>query len=106
MISKETFVGTMASLHNLDKKMSAVDEAFRELNRDFCGFFVPQVFDIVIELLEEAMNDNEEWINYFAFECNWLDNLHHGDIVINGECPDIKTWEDVYDFIVKMNYEE
>ena len=77
----------------------------RKLNRDFCGFFVPQVFDITIALLEEAMHDEEQWISYFAFECDWLNNYHHGDIEVDGESIDIEGWADVYDLIMRTNHE-
>ena len=104
MISKEIFVKTIEELYDLEKKMDAVDEAMRNINRE-CGFFVPQTLDIIIDLLEEVMEDKDEWISYFIIECDFLDDFHYGDIIINGESIDIKNWEDVYDFIVGMNHE-
>lgn len=105
MISKETFVKTMESLHELDKKMSAVDDVMKDINRDFCGFFIPQALDIPIELLEEAMKDDNGWICYFAFECYWLEDFHDDGIIVDGESVNIENWEDVYDLIMRMNHE-
>ena len=55
MITKETFVDSMNKLQKLDEKMNAVDDALKDLSPDFGGFYVPDFFDIVIEILQEVM---------------------------------------------------
>ena len=100
MISKETFVKMMLDLQNLDAKMDAVDTALKNLNSDFCGFYITSVFEITLDLLTEAMNDTDEWIYYFVYERNWLQNFELGDVIINGNHINIRNWEDVYDLIV------
>lgn len=77
MISKEAFINTMKHLENLDTKMARVDSALKDLCKDFCGFYITDIFDIVINLLEEVFHDQEEWIGYFVFEEDWL----HGFIM-------------------------
>jgi len=103
MISKETFVKAINSLQELDRKMSAVDDALKCLNNDFCGFYITEPFDIVINLLEEDLNDSDGWVSYFAFERDWLEDLEFGDIIVDGIPVVINTWEDVYDFITREN---
>lgn len=101
MISKENFVETMEQLEALDEKMDAVDSAFKELNGDFCGFYVTDVFDIAVSLLEEMFNDKENgWLSYFVWERDWLHNFKLGDITVCDEPVEINGWEDVYDFLV------
>ena len=101
MISKECFVETIEKLEALDKKMDAVDAAMKELNSDFCGFYVTDIFDITINLLEEIFDDYENgWLSYFIFERNWLHDFELGNITINDEPIEINGWEEVYDFIV------
>ena len=97
MISKETFVKTINDLKSLDARMDAVDRAFKNLNSDFCGFYVTEVFDIVLDLLAEAMDDEEGWISYFV----WLKDFNIGDVEVHGVPVVINSWEDVYDFIVE-----
>lgn len=97
MISKETFVKTINDLKSLDDRMDAVDRAFKNLNPDFCGFYVTEVFDIVLDLLAEAMDDEEGWISYFV----WLKDFNIGDVEVHGVPVVINSWEDVYDFIVE-----
>lgn len=50
-----------------------------------------------IEILERAMDDTDEWIEYYIYDCNWgeVDN----DIRINGEPVAFKTYEDLYELI-------
>lgn len=101
MISKETFVSTMERLQNLDKKMDAVDKAFKALDSDFCSFYITSIFDTTFDLLKEAMNDKDDWIGYFVYERDWLRDFKLGDVEVNGEPVKIYSWGDVYDFIVK-----
>lgn len=101
MISKETFVNTMERLQNLDKKMDAVDKAFKALDSDFCSFYITSIFDTTFDLLKEAMNDKDDWIGYFIYERDWLRDFKLGDVEVNGEPVKIYSWGDVYDFIVK-----
>lgn len=101
MISKETFVKTINDLKSLDDRMDAVDCAFKNLNPDFCGFYVTEVFDIVLDLLAEAMDDEEGWISYFVYDRNWLEDFNIGDVEVHGVPVVINSWEDVYDFIVE-----
>lgn len=101
MISKENFVETMEQLEALDEKMDTVDSAFKELNGDFCGFYITDVFDITIGLLEEMFDDKENgWLAYFVWERDWLHNFKLGDIEIGGYSVVINNWGDVYDFLV------
>lgn len=101
MISKEVFVQTIERLKILDKKMSKVDDAMKEIDSDFCGFYITDVFNITIGLLEEIFHDTESnWLGYFIWERNWLQDLTLGDITINNEPVAINSWEDVYDFLI------
>lgn len=99
MISKEVFVRTMERLTTLDKKMDTADKALKDLDLDFCGLYIPEVFDLAIDLLTEAMNDKHEWIKYFVYERDWLRDFKLGDIEVDGEPVKIYTWADVYDFM-------
>lgn len=101
MISKETFVKTINDLKSLDDRMDAVDRAFQNLNPDFCGFYLTEPFDITLELLVEAMEDEDGWIYYFIYERDWLKDYELGDIFVDGKAVEIHNWEDVYDFITR-----
>lgn len=103
MITKKTFTKTMEQLRTLDKKMDAVDSAMKELEPDFCGFYITSIFDITLNVLQEAMGDTEEWISYCVYDENWLQDFKIGDVIImrDGieENVDLFTWDKVYDFL-------
>lgn len=101
MITKNTFVHTMNRLQELDRKMSEVDAALQNLSPDFCSFYIPDVFDLAIDILQEVMEDKDNWLGYFVYENDWLRNLKLGDVEVDGESVEIKSWADVYDFITK-----
>lgn len=101
MISKNTFVNTLTRLEALENKMEIADDALKNLSPDFGGIYIPEIFDIAIELLSEAFNDTEEWLYYFVFERDWLRAFELGDVVIDGKPIVINNWEDVYDFMIE-----
>ena len=101
MISKETFIKTMESLENLNKRMEAADNAMHDLCEDFGSFYICDAFNITINLLSEIFNDKEnDWLGYFIWERDWLHKFELGDIVIGGYSLVINDWGDVYDFLI------
>ena len=103
MITKKTFVDTMNKLQKLDEKLNAVDIALKDLSPDFGGLYIPDFFDIAIEILQEVMNDKDDWLMYFVYERDWLKDIELGDITVGDEPIQIETWEDVYDVIAEVN---
>lgn len=66
--------------------------------------FIFQIFfDITIDILQEVMNDKDDWLMYFVYERDWLRDMKLGDVTVGDEPIQIKTWEDVYDFITEVN---
>lgn len=103
MITKKTFVDTMNKLQELDEKLNAVDVALKNLSPDFGGLYIPDFFDITIDILQEVMNDKDDWLMYFVYERDWLRDMKLGDVTVEDEPIQIETWEDVYDFIAEVN---
>lgn len=100
MISKKTFVNIIDRLERFEDKVSAVDDALRNLSPDFGGIYLPQPTAIVVDLLSEMFKDEEGWLSYFIYERDWLLDFKLGDIMINDEKIKIENWEDVYDFLI------
>lgn len=50
-----------------------------------------------IAILEKAMDDKDEWIEYYIYDCSWgsVDN----DVRINGETVPFRMYDDLYDMI-------
>ena len=93
----------MNKLQELDEKLNTVDVALKNLSPDFGGLYIPDFFDITIDILQEVMNDKDDWLMYFVYERDWLRDIELGDITVEDEPIQIETWEDVYDFITEVN---
>ena len=100
MISKETFVDVMNRLEVLDEKMDNVDVALKELSSDFNGLYIPQVFDIVLDILSDVFEDKNNWISYFVFDLDLLHSYDHDSVTVGDEPIDLSTWDKVYDFLI------
>lgn len=99
MISKKTFANIMERLENMDDKMDKVDLALKALSQDFCGFYVPECMDIVMDVLQELFNDNNGWLEYFVYELDFLRGYKPGNVTTAGKLK-IDSWEKVYDFLI------
>ena len=103
MLSKEKFIQVITDLKDLCDRIDLADLALKQISNDFCGLYIPQIFNITIGILEEIFEDTETgWLNYFIYEKDWLADCHDGDILgENGKKIIIKSWADVYDFLVE-----
>ena len=101
MITKELFVSTMEQLEVFDRKLNKIDGTFKELNPDFCGFYLSEPFDIVIKVLAECFGDKDDWLGYFVWEQGWLKDIELGDVTVHGVPVDLSDWGKVYDFLME-----
>lgn len=110
MITKETFVKTIAALEKYNIECDNFTDALcafsPETDINFCMNFT--LVNAVIDILKEQFNDiDSDWLTYFMYDCDYLKNDFCRSIEIKGKPLDplIYTWEDVYDFLIK-NMEE
>ena len=50
-----------------------------------------------IAILSKAMEDTDEWIEYYIYDCKW--GNEDNDVRIDGEAVPFKTYEDLYEMI-------
>ena len=98
MISKADFVSYMKRIEALDAKMDRIDTAFKAFDSTF---YIGEAIELPYNLLKIAMEDKTDWLDYFIFECDFLNNKCH--IWIDDVPIEINSWEDVYDFIREAN---
>lgn len=98
MISKVDFVNYMKQIEALDAKMDRIDTAFKAIDSNF---YISDAIEIPYQLLKIAMEDKTDWLDYFMFECDFLNEEHQ--IWANDVLIEINSWEDVYDFIKEAN---
>lgn len=101
MISKDLFIETMRKLETLNSDMDGVDTAMKKLCPEFGGFYISEVFQVVMDIFVEMFDDVYEWLDYFAYEENFLHGPAPVTIWIDDQPVVIKNWGDVYDFLIK-----
>ena len=102
MLSKEKFIQVITDLKDLCDRIDLADIALKQISSDCC-LYIPQVLDITVGVLEEVFEDTEtQWLSYFIYEKDWLASYRDGDIIDeNGKKIIIKSWADVYDFLME-----
>ena len=102
MISKEFFVQTMNRLEELDEKMGKVDEAFKEFSPGFCGFYIPEIIDMTVDILREVFDDQEKnSLGYCVYELDFLRKYRVGRVMVDDQPVDLSSWDKVYDFLIE-----
>lgn len=102
MISRDTFIETMCALEILDDKMDKVDDAMKNLCPDFGGFYIPEVFSIIMDVLKEMFQDENDLLEYFVYELDFMNNYMHGDVLDeNDQAIELNGWGDVYDYLIE-----
>lgn len=110
IISKDHFVACLKVLQDSDDMARRINRIVREYNRDDFisgySFINTDTETKLIETLEMAMNDINNWISWWCFEADYGRNKSIVDhTVTNGDTKhfEITTAEQLYDFLVKEN---
>ena len=102
MITKEKFVSYFDRLKHFWEIEEKVNDAFKGM--DFMSFSWCQFEDLTVEILMDAMNDKDEFIAWWIYdrECGEKDStVKYVDADGVENEVELKTAEDLYDFLVK-----
>lgn len=100
MISKELFVKSVKYVEDFDQLMCNA-EGILGISVDFDGPMCEGMVR-VIELLHATMGDEDEWLEYFMYECDFGREWEDGDVEINGEpIAGIRDAAALYDFMLQ-----
>lgn len=101
MITKERFISTMNWLDDLDHRMKNVNRAMKKLDDNFCGLYISEIVEIIVDIMSDALDDKYSDLAFFVYECDLL----HGDMTIMERNSNkyITTWEQVYDYITGVD---
>lgn len=61
----------------------------------------PDCSDTLVSVLEDAMEDDEGWITYFCYECDFGRDHTLGDVTIDENPVPFNTAEDLYNLLNK-----
>ena len=89
---------------NKEKANETMDKLY-----DLFGFGVYDLFDeisyetLFIHTISEAIDDKSDWLAYFVWECECDFNEFNDRITVGNEHPNVKDFDDLYDFITQKN---
>ena len=107
-MKKETFCDILRNLHETEEKAqrleSLINEAYLTVNDNrfmdriniMDAVFPYNLYDNIIKVLETEMDDKEELISAFVYECDWGQAQPYDD-----DLPKIYTLEQLYDALVQ-----
>jgi len=104
MLSKPKFIKFIKELQSIELDIEGVHKALQKLDPDFGGFYLSRVNTLIVKLLQESVNDQEEWISYWIYELDYGKKWRKGTVTDKNK-KDIKlqTAEDLYNYIVENN---
>lgn len=102
MISKQEFVNYLNNLENFMKDWDSLENSFR-LVSPRSQILCPNIVLDYISLLEKSVGDNNEWIEWYAWDYEFGKWESCSEVEIDGECFTIHNAEDLYDVILLDN---
>lgn len=109
MIAKEKFINC---INRIIKQYDAIKELYNDFTRLFGNFegdgTVSEVVsvDLPIKILTEAMDDKDEWIEYFIYECDCGRGKKEVKWWDEEKTELIETPEQLYDIIIKSHKQD
>lgn len=103
MLDKDTFIKYMKEII---KQYDTIEELYECLDKFFgatCEGLISNIMSVwlPIRILTDAMNDTNEWIEYYIYECDCGRSV--GEVFIDDEEVKLETLEQLYDIITKSH---
>lgn len=99
-MNKQEFTKILTELVSLKKDESNLNKALKKFESDFNYICFSRYENLIVKLLEIAMNDKSNWISYWIYDCNCGKDSKYGKVTDkNGKNVPIKTISDLYNLI-------
>jgi len=100
-MNKKDFIKIVKELVALKKIEYCLNEAFRKFDSNFNYICFGRYEELVVKMLELAMNDTSEWISYWLYECDCGKYSKNKVKDKKGKNIPLKTISDLYNCITK-----
>ena len=85
-------------IHNFEEDVNGL---LRKFNTDG-EYFVPTCEDMLVKVLQDSMNDTDEFISYFIYDLNFGKEWKEGNVVDNGKDIKLSTIDELYDYLIAL----
>lgn len=105
LISKHEFLDYIKFIEEKNKQQDAFKDVLEAMSPQcYCDAYIYSDYETkIVRLLEKVMHDTSNIISYKLYDYECFTEEQKADQL--KETPEIKTWETVYDFLIK-NMEE
>ena len=100
-MTKQQFTEVMKELVSLKEAEEALRCAFSKFDPNFCFISFSRYENLVTKSIKIAMNDKNDWIEYWIYECDCGKNTKL-KVTCNGKKVKFRTIEDLYNLIKKL----
>lgn len=99
-MTRKQFKEIMNEIIELEKVEEEITTAFRKLDDDFNFISFGRYSNLIIKCLEIAMNDKDEWIQYWVYELDYGTKAKEDSVQDeDGINIPIKTLDDLYNIL-------
>lgn len=83
--------------YDLNQKMlKGLTVAYGSRTSEYANYNISSSVTRMVKMLTKAMEDTEEWIEYYVFDSKWGKN---GKVIVNDKPVPFETYEDLYKMI-------
>jgi hypothetical protein len=100
-MTKDLFVSSVTALRMQIDRDRKCSEAFGVIlpNDHVSVYDNSCLIDAIIALLKEAVNDTDDWIDYFVWELDFGRDYKDGCVTADGKNIPLKTVDDLWDIL-------
>ena len=102
MITKRDFINAMDRLDAYEQKAKKLQLAMSEFSDGADVWFPSEPTSIALDILKAELGDEDEWLEYFCFDCDFMREFKLGNVRFDGRPVELSDWETVYDFLVVL----
>ena len=101
-MTKQNFCECMKLIkeqYDLNQKMlKGLGVAYGSRTSEYANYNISSSVARMVKILTKVMNDEEEWIEYYVYDCEWGKK---GTVIVNNKAVPFKTYEDLYELITR-----
>lgn len=98
-MTKKDFCECMGLIKNQYDKCEKINDGIYDLLGGGDKLWDTLNVSTEVAILTKAMEDTEEWIDYYIYDCKWGEE--DNNVSIDGKVVPFRTYEDLYEVIIR-----
>lgn len=98
-MTKKNFKQYMNRLLELKHIQDELNDVLKKIDPDFNFICLSKHEDLIVDLIQECMNDEADWVQYWLYELDEGKRAKKDSVRVKGKNVPIKTLDDLYNLI-------